>query len=85
MQPIHELLNRIRRDAAFAQGEFTIGLYDRVEHHIIEVPLREINFPPGDHFTFEFTDPNGQTLSVPYHRVRRVTKDGVLIWSREKE
>lgn len=84
MQPIHELLNRIRWDADFAQGEFVIGFYDRVEHHIIEVPLREIHFPPGDHFAFEFTDAEGQTHSVPYHRVRRVVKNGAVIWSRDK-
>jgi uncharacterized protein (UPF0248 family) len=85
MIPIHELLNRIRWDYDFSQGEFVLGFFDRVEHHIKEVPLREINFPAGDHFAFEFTDAEGVTHSVPFHRVRRVYKDGALIWSREKE
>ena len=31
MQPIHELLNRIQWDKAFAQASFMIGFYDRVE------------------------------------------------------
>ena len=85
MTPIHELLNRIRWDQDFAQGEFVIGFFDRLERHIIEVPLREVRFPAGDHFAFEFTDAEGETHSVPFHRVRRVYKNGELIWSREKE
>lgn len=41
--------------------------------------------PTGNHFAFEFTDAVGVTHSVRFHRVRRVYKDGVLIWSRENE
>ncbi len=31
MTPIHELLNRIRWDPEFAQGEFQLGYYDKLE------------------------------------------------------
>ena len=31
MMPIRELLNRIRRDAEFAKGNFELGYYDRTE------------------------------------------------------
>lgn len=50
MIPIHELLNRIRWDGAYAQGDFVIGYYDRAEQKIIRVPLQQIHFTPGDHF-----------------------------------
>jgi len=40
MQPIHELLNRIHWDKDFAQADFIIGFYDRVEEH--SVPLHRI-------------------------------------------
>ena len=47
MIPIHELLNRIRWDEAFAQGDFVIGYYDRAEQKIIRVPLQQIHFTPA--------------------------------------
>lgn len=82
MMPIQNLLNRIRWDEDFARGEFTLGYYDRIEDRIIRVRLRDIVFPPGDHFAFEVIDDEGALHSVPYHRVREVLKDGTFIWSR---
>ena len=83
MIPIHELLNRIRWDREFGQGEFVIGYYDRVDDAIIRVPLGEVYFSPDDHFSFEITDAEGEARSIPLHRVREVYKDGKLIWHRE--
>ena len=83
MIPIHELLNRIHWDEAFAQGDFVIGYYDRAEQKIIRVPLQQIHFTPGDHFFFQVTDADGYAHEVPLHRVKEVTKDGELIWHRE--
>ena len=84
MIPIHELLNRIRWDEKFGQGEFVIGYYDRIEDTVIHVPLREIHMPPDDHFAFELTDEEGVLHSIPLHRVRDVYKDGRLIWERPR-
>jgi uncharacterized protein (UPF0248 family) len=83
MIPIQELLNRIHWDAEFARGEFVIGYYDRVEDRIIEVPLRELYFDPGDHFSFQLLDEEGETHTIPFHRIKAVYKDGRLIWHRE--
>jgi uncharacterized protein (UPF0248 family) len=81
--PIHELLNRIRWDAEFSQGRFAIGYYDRVADRVSIVPFEEIGFEPGDHFAFLFIDADGETHSVPLHRIRDVYKDGARIWHRE--
>jgi uncharacterized protein (UPF0248 family) len=81
--PIHELLNRIRWDRNFGQGNFVIGYYDRVEDRIIRVPLREIFFEPEDHFSFDLIDHDGGLHSIPLHRIKEVYKDEVLIWHRE--
>jgi uncharacterized protein (UPF0248 family) len=83
MIPIHELLNRIRWDAEFGKGDFTIGYYDRVEDKIILVPLARVNLQAGQHFSFTVTDPDGYAHEVPLHRVRAVYKDGKRIWHRE--
>lgn len=47
------------------------------------VPLAEVHQDADSHFNFEVTDDEGVVHSVPYHRVKEVWKDGVLIWHRE--
>jgi len=83
MIPIHELLNRIRWDEEFGQAEFEIGYHDRVEDRIIRVPMRAIFFEPGDHFSFDLYDHEGELHSIPLHRVKQVFRNGALIWHRE--
>jgi len=80
--PIHELLNRIRWDPEFGDAAFVIGYNDRVKGCIVQVPLKHVAFagPGGD--SFEATDEDGSAHLVPYHRVREVYRDGVLIWRR---
>lgn len=82
MQPIHELLERIRWDPEFGKGEFVIGYYDRVLGQVVRVALRDVQFEPGDHFFFQALDEAGECHAVPYHRVREVYHDGRLIWQR---
>jgi len=85
MIPIHELLNRIRWDKEFGQGDFVIGYYDRVEDTIIRTPLREILIEPDDHFAFDIIDHDGVLQSIPLHRIREVYKDNELIWHRDRD
>ena len=83
MIPIHELLNRIHWDAAFAQDRFVLGYYDRVDNKVIRLPFNRVQFLPGDPFSFQATDADGYTHDVPFHRVKDTCKDGELIWHRE--
>ena len=76
-------MSRIRRDKKFGQADFIIGYYDRVEDRIIRVPLRELYFEPGDHFSFDLIDHEGALHSIPLHRIREVFRDGERIWHRE--
>jgi uncharacterized protein (UPF0248 family) len=82
MIPIHELLSRIRWDSQFAKGEFVIGYYDRVEDCIMRVPLRQLAIDPSDHYACKIVDSDGEVHMVPFHRIREVYKDGVLLWRR---
>jgi uncharacterized protein (UPF0248 family) len=83
MQPVQELLNRIRWDTDWAKDDFRIGYYDRIEQRIIVIAFKEILFPKDDHFSFELIDEQGHTHSIPYHRVKTVYRNGRLIWQRE--
>jgi uncharacterized protein (UPF0248 family) len=82
MQPIQELLRRIRWDSEFGRGEFQIGYHDRISDRIILVPLHEVRFPEDAHNLFELVDNEGESHRIPFHRVREVHKDGELIWKR---
>ena len=81
--PIQELLNRIRWDPGFGVGGFTIGYYDRINHRVARVPLKNIDIEPGNHFSFIATEADGTVHQVPYHRVREVHRNGERIWHRE--
>jgi uncharacterized protein (UPF0248 family) len=82
MIPIHEVLSRIRWDRQFGEGDFVIGYYDRVEDAVIRVPMRELFFPPDNHFAFDLIDQDGVLHRVPLHRIREVYRNDKLIWHR---
>ncbi len=82
MTPIQDLLNRIRWDKEFGQGEFEIGYYDHVREEIIRVSLREVRFEHGNSFSFDLLTSDGELISIPFHRIREVRKEGAPIWSR---
>lgn len=82
MIPIQDLLNRIRWDEEFGNAEFRIGYYDRVEHGLVLKALAEIEFPEDSHSVFEWIDDEGETHTVPLHRVKEVYRNGELIWQR---
>ena len=81
--PIQELLHRIRWDRSFADAKFTIGYYDRPSGKIMMVPYRELYFPAESPAVFELVDEEGCLHSIPFHRVRRVWRNGELIWERD--
>lgn len=83
MQPVQEILNRIRWDQNLSADEFKIGYYDRVEQKIIIVAFKEIIFPKSDHFSFAVIDSEGAMHSVPYHRVKAIYRNDRIIWHRE--
>ena len=82
MQPIQQLLHRIKWDAEFGKGEFAIGYYDRVAHEENIVPFASVSFDPQQPSSFSFHDEDDIVHHVPLHRVRTVYKDGVVIWQR---
>ena len=83
MQPLDELLHRIRWDPEFGKGHFTIGYYDRVAREEKRVPFKMITLD-SDSRNFSFTDPDEIVRHIPLHRVNTVYKNGVVIWQRPR-
>lgn len=82
MEPIQNLLNRIRWDPEFGFARFVIGYYDRAARSIVNIPFERVTFEPGDHFAFYAADEGGAVHNIPLHRVREVYRNGELIWHR---
>ena len=82
MQPIQDLLHRIKWDPEFGKGVFALGYDDRVADKETRVAVASIRFDPRRPSTFSCEDENGTVVHIPLHRVRTVYKDGVVIWQR---
>lgn len=81
MQPLRDLLNRIRWDPAFGAGTFALGYDDRVAHQESVVSLSSVAMDAGG-FSFSLTDDDGNVVHIPLHRVRCVYRDSEVIWRR---
>jgi len=81
METIRELLNRIRWDDAFGRGTFEVGIYDRVTDRVDFYFLEDLHMEQGNHFSFTITV-EGEVLTIPFHRIREVRKNGQVIWKR---
>lgn len=82
MQPIQDLLHRIRWDRQFGTGTFAIGYWDRIAGLEQLVPFTSVAFDPNDSGLLLIEEADGESLRIPLHRVRVVYKDGVEIWRR---
>ena len=82
MIPIQDLLHRIRWDPEFGNASFEVAYLDKVTGELVRVPFKQLRMEPGEHFGFELTGLHGETLFIPYHRVREVYRNGKLIWQR---
>jgi uncharacterized protein (UPF0248 family) len=83
MISIQRLLQRIRWDREFGTAYFEIGYVDHIAKKIIRLPFTKIHPQQGNPFSFQFEDETGEMLAIPFHRIRRVFRDGVLIWNRD--
>lgn len=82
MIPIQDLLHRIQWDPDFARAAFVVGYHDRLTGRLVRVPYPRIRLGAGAQFAFEAQEDDGSVHSVPLHRVRKVWRNGTLIWER---
>jgi uncharacterized protein (UPF0248 family) len=82
MQPLEDLLARIRWDAEFGKGAFALGYYDRIASREAVVTLASVSFDSQRPGMFAVKDEDGIIRHIPLHRVRTVYKNGAVIWRR---
>ncbi len=82
METIHQLLSRIHWDEEFGRGDFAVGIYDRVKGVVEFQPLEKLTLEKGNPFSFTVCI-EGEIVTIPFHRIRVVRKNGKTIWSRE--
>ncbi len=75
---IGDFLNKIRWDKNLKPEEYTLVYFDRILAKGFEVPFTEIS----RRGSFMILRRDGQEVAIPLHRIRQVTRNGVVIWER---
>jgi uncharacterized protein (UPF0248 family) len=81
--PIRELLARIRWDAAFGRGQFTLGYVDHESEELRYVAFKDARPNPNNASMLDFVDERGEVVSLPLHRIHQVLSNGETIWQRD--
>lgn len=79
MQPIQDLLNKIKWDKREDPKQYSLFYFDRILNTLIKVPYTKIKRIEG---TFMILD-NEEESNIPLHRVKKVVKDNVVVWERK--
>ncbi len=79
MQPIHQLLNKIKWDKRENPDDYLIFYYDRILKKLIQTPYNKIKRIEG---SFMILD-NEEESNVPLHRIKKVEKNNVVVWERK--
>ena len=79
MQPIHELLNKIKWDKRENPNDYFIFYYDRILKKLMQIPYNKIKRIEGSFMVLD----NEEESNVPLHRIRKVAKNKFVIWERK--
>ena len=74
MISIKHLLNKIKWDKRENIEDYSLEYLDRIEKKNIEIRLKDIKIE-GDYIVSEEN-------TIPLHRIRKVKKNGKVIWNR---
>ena len=79
MIPIQELINKIHWDKREKPEEYTLFYFDRILNKLISLPYTKIKRLEG---SFMIID-NEEETNIPLHRIKKVTKNNVVVWERK--
>ena len=81
MQPIHELLNKIKWDKRENPNEYSIFYFDRILKKLIKIPYNKIKRVEGIFMVLD----NEDESNVPLHRIKKVTRNNIIVWQRKQK
>ena len=80
MQPIQDLLNKIKWDKREDPKLYSIFYFDRVLKKLIKIPYNKIKRIEGSFMVLD----NEEESNIPMHRIKKVAKDNVVVWERKQ-
>lgn len=79
MQPIHDLLNKIKWDKRENPAQYSIFYYDRILNKLLKIPYTKIKRIEGSFMVLD----NKEESNIPLHRIKKVAKDDIGVWERK--
>jgi len=79
MQPIQNLLNKIKWDKRENPEHYLILYYDRILKKLIKIPYNKIKRIEDNFMILD----NEEESNIPLHRVKKVMKDEIVVWERK--
>lgn len=79
MQPIKDLLNKIRWDKRENPERYLIFYHDRILSKLIQIPYAKIKKLEGSFMVLD----NEEETNIPLHRIKKVMKNNIVVWERK--
>ncbi|MBU3942096.1 MAG: DUF504 domain-containing protein [Nanoarchaeota archaeon] len=79
MQYILDLLNKIKWDKKESPEDYSIAYFDRITHKKENIKYVSIKRIEGG---FIVLDKKDEESYIPLHRIKEVSKKGVVVWKR---
>ena len=79
MQPIQDLLNKIKWDTRENPKNYKIFYFDRLVKKLIKIPYAKIKRIEGSFMVLD----NEEESNIPLHRIKKVMKNDVVVWERK--
>ena len=79
MQPIQDLLNKIKWDKRENPNKYTIFYLDRIKKELVQIPYTKMKRLEGSFMVLD----NEEETNIPLHRIKKVTKNNAVIWERK--
>jgi len=79
MQPIHELLNKIKWDQREDPERYFIFYFDRILNKLIKIPYKKIKRIEGSFMVLD----NEEESNVPLHRIKKAMNNEIVVWERK--
>ena len=79
MPPIRHLLNKIKWDKREKPAEYNIFYFDGILKKLISILYIKIKRIEGLFMIY-----NEEETNIPLHRIKKVTKNNVVVWERKQ-